>query len=158
PRLSGPVSVAVQGERVAVSRDGEPVVVAPLPLDLALALRDTQITCHDFKALPRLTMLPADDTMIAAYLIEPGRPAYELDDLAAEYGVEALPDPETDEENATLIRAAEVPRRLAGAIRGRLVERGSERLYDEIELPLTAVLASMEDAGAKIDAYRMGET
>src|SRR4029079_6912613 len=28
---------------------------------------------------------------------------------------------------------------------------------DEIELPLTAVLASMEDAGVKIDDYRMGE-
>ena len=36
-------------------------------------------------------------------------------------------------------------------------ERGSERLYGEIELPLTAVLAAMEDAGVKIDTYRMGE-
>ena len=54
-------------------------------------LRDAQIVAHDYKALPRLTQLPAEDTMIAAYLIEPGRPAYELDDLAAEYGVEALP-------------------------------------------------------------------
>ena len=32
-----------------------------------------------------------------------------------------------------------------------------ERLYDEIELPLTAVLADMEDAGIRIDTYRMGE-
>jgi DNA polymerase-1 len=32
-----------------------------------------------------------------------------------------------------------------------------ERLYDEVELPLTAVLADMEDAGIRIDAYRMGE-
>ena len=95
--------------------------------------------------------------MIAAYLIEPGRPAYELDDLAAEYGVEALPEPEVEEETVALIRAAEVPRRLAAPIRARLVERGSEALYDDIELPLTAVLASMEDAGVKIDTYRMGE-
>ena len=29
-----------------------------------------------------------DDTMILAYLIEPGRAEYELDDLAAEYGIE----------------------------------------------------------------------
>ena len=95
--------------------------------------------------------------MIAAYLIEPGRPAYELEDLAAEYGVEALPQPEVEEETATLIRAAEVPRRLAGPLRARLRERGSEELYDRIELPLTAVLASMEDVGIKIDTYRMGE-
>jgi DNA polymerase-1 len=32
-----------------------------------------------------------------------------------------------------------------------------ERLYDEIELPLTRVLADMEDAGIRIDTYRMGE-
>ena len=30
-------------------------------------------------------------------------------------------------------------------------------LYEHIELPLTAVLAAMEDTGVKIDTYRMGE-
>src|SRR6185503_3284199 len=30
-------------------------------------------------------------------------------------------------------------------------------LYREVELPLTEVLAAMEDAGVKIDTYRMGE-
>src|SRR5205823_13046117 len=108
-------------------------------------LRDAEIVAHDYKSLPRLTQLPAEDTMIAAYLIEPGRPAYELDDLAAEYGVEALPDPEVEDETAALIRAAEVPRRLAAPLRARLRERGSEDLYVRIELPLTAVLASIED-------------
>src|SRR5256885_5225496 len=35
----------------------------------------------NYKALPRLTQLPADDTMIAAYLLEPGSLASELADL-----------------------------------------------------------------------------
>src|SRR3989454_9093066 len=157
PNLSGRVSVAVKDGRAAVAREGHPVVIAPLPSDLGAALRDAEITAHDFKALPRVTRLPAEDTMIAAYLIEPGRPAYELDDLAAEYGVEVLPEPEVEEETAALVRAAEVPRRLAEPLRARLRERGSEELYDNIELPLTAVLASMEDVGIKIDTYRMGE-
>jgi DNA polymerase-1 len=157
PKLSGPVSVAVGGDRFAVARVGKPVLVAPLPADLGSTLRDCEIVAHDYKALPRLTMLPAEDTMIAAYLIEPGRPAYELDDLANEYGVEALPEPAAEEETAALVRAAEVPRRLAPLLRARLRERGSEELYDRIELPLTAVLAAMEDAGVKIDTYRMGE-
>ena len=39
----------------------------------------------------------------------------------------------------------------------RVAERGSEPLYREIELPLTPVLAAMEDAGVRIDTYRMGE-
>ena len=54
-------------------------------------LRDAQLVAHDFKALPRLTMQPADDTLIAAYLIEPGRSEYLIDDLSAEYGVEVDP-------------------------------------------------------------------
>ncbi len=157
PKLDGPVSVAVGGDRVAVAREGEPVIVAPLPAELAVALRDTSITAHDYKELPQLTQLPAEDTLIAAYLIEPGRPGYELDDLAAEYGVEAIPEPAAEEETAALVRNAEVPRRLAPLLRARLRERGSEELYDRIELPLTAVLAAMEDAGVKIDTYRMGE-
>jgi DNA polymerase-1 len=157
PALSGLLSVAVRDDRVAIAREGTPVLIAPLPGDLGATLRDAEIIAHDFKALPRVTKLPAEDTSIAQYLIEPGRPAYELDDLAAEYGVEALPEPATDEETAALIRAAEVPRRLAAPIRARLRERGSEQLYDRIELPLTAVLASMEDTGIKIDTYRMGE-
>ena len=157
PKLAGSVSVAVGGDRVAVAREGEPVLVATLPDDLGLALREALITAHDYKELPHLTQLPAEDTLIAAYLIEPGRPGYPLDELAAEYGVEALPEPAAEEETAALVRAAEVPRRLAPQLRARLRERGSEELYDDIELPLTAVLAAMEDAGVKIDTYRMGE-
>jgi DNA polymerase-1 len=115
------------------------------------------VIAHDFKALPRLTMEPAEDTMLLAYLIEPGRAAYELDDLAAEYGVEPIPTPPTDDETAALVRHAEIPRRLAPTMLERVRERGAEDLYRSIELPLTAVLAAMEDAGVKIDTYRMGE-
>ena len=42
-------------------------------------------------------------------------------------------------------------------MRARLAERGNLELYETIELPLTAVLADMEDAGVRIDTYRMGE-
>ena len=154
--LTGRVGLAIEDGRFALAQD-DGVTVGEWRDEYAPRLRDAEIVAHDYKALPRLTQLPAEDTMIAAYLIEPGRPAYELEDLAAEYGVEALPQPEVEEETTALIRAAEVPRRLAGLLRARLRERGSEQLYDRIELPLTAVLASMEDDGIKIDTYRMGE-
>ncbi|MEP6812170.1 MAG: DNA polymerase I, partial [Actinomycetota bacterium] len=155
-KLSGRVGLAIADGRFALAQD-DGVVIGPWDDEQVSRFRDAEIVAHDYKALPRLTQLPAEDTMIAAYLIEPGRPAYELDDLAAEYGVEALPDPEVEEDTAALVRAAEVPRRLAAPLRARLRERGSEDLYDRIELPLTAVLASMEDAGIKIETYRMGE-
>jgi DNA polymerase I len=157
PRLEGELAVAVHEDRIAVAREGEPVLLAALPADLPATLRSVRVIAHDYKALPRLTQLPLEDTLIAAYLIEPGRPAYELEDLAAEYGVEAIPEPAAEEETAALVRAAEVPRRLAPLLRARLRERGSEDLYDRVELPLTAVLAAMEDSGVKIDTYRMGE-
>src|SRR5262249_14166470 len=97
------------------------------------------------------------DVLIAAYLIEPGRAAYELSDLAAEYGFEVEPEPTAEDETADLIRRAAVPLRLAPRMRARLAERGSIDLYERIELPLTQVLAAMEDVGVKIDTYRMGE-
>jgi DNA polymerase-1 len=155
-QVTGRVGLAISAGRFALAHD-DGVTIGPWSDDFVPRLRDAEIVAHDYKSLPRLTQLPAEDTMIAAYLIEPGRPAYELDDLAAEYGVEALPEPEVEEETAALIRAAEVPRRLAAPLRARLRDRGSEDLYDRIELPLTAVLASMEDDGIKIDTYRMGE-
>jgi DNA polymerase I len=157
PDMRDSASLAVAGGRFALARD-DGVVVGPFDPDVAtLRLREAKLVAHDFKSLPRLTMTPAEDTMLAAYLIDPGRPAYELDDLAQEYGLEVLPEPEAEEETAALVRHAEAARRLAPVLRERLRERGSEELYDRIELPLAAVLASLEDAGVKIDTYRMGE-
>jgi DNA polymerase-1 len=156
PLVRGRAALAIANGRFALATDDE-VVVGDWEPALEGRLRDAQIVAHDFKALPRLTMTPADDTMIAAYLIEPSRAIYELDDHAAEYGIELEPNPPTEEETAALIRRAAVPLRLAPLMGERLVERGIEDLYRSIELPLTAVLAAMEDAGVKIDAYRMGE-
>ena len=157
PETRERAALAVDDGRFALALD-DGVVLGQFDADVAQArLRDAHVIAHDFKSLPRLTMTPAEDTMLAAYLIDPGRPAYELDDLAQEYGLEVLPEPATDEETAALVRHAEAARRLAPVLRERLRERGSEVLYDHIELPLAAVLASMEDAGIKIDTYRMGE-
>jgi DNA polymerase-1 len=154
PAVKGRAALVVEGQRFGLAlEDG--VVVGDWEV-LPAKLRDAQIVTHDAKRL-RLARAPADDTLIAAYLIEPGRAEYLLDDLAAEYGLELLPEPAAEEETAALVRHAEAVRRLAGPMRERLVERGSESLYDEIELPLTVVLGAMEDAGVLIDTYRMGE-
>ena len=156
PQLRGRVGLAIRDDRFAVATD-EGVTIGPWDEALVPRIRDADVIAHDFKSLPRLTFEPVDDTMIAAYLIEPGRPEYAVDDLVREYGVEPVPEPEAEEETTALVRAAEGARRLAPLLNERLVERGSEHLYRQIELPLTAVLAAMEDAGVKVDEYRMGE-
>ena len=148
------MGVAVDSERIAFATGSE-VVVAPRPRD-TLSRADLAILVHDAKPL-RLGEPVAEDTMLLAYLIDPGRAEYELDDLMAEYAVELEPDPPAEEETAALVRHAEAARRLADPLLAKVTERGSERLYREIELPLTVVLAAMEDAGVRIDTYRMGE-
>jgi DNA polymerase-1 len=150
--LQGRVGFATDGERTAVATEAEVVLLSERPSNTVL--QGAELVVHDAKAL---RVDASDDTLIAAYLIEPGRAAYELDDLAAEYGVEIQPTPEAEEETAALVRRAAIPLRLAPRMRERLAERGSVELYERIELPLTRVLAAMEDVGVRIDTYRMGE-
>src|SRR5437868_6877534 len=139
---------AADDDRAALATEAE-VVVGPRPAKV-----DGELVAHDAKAL---RVSAGDDTMIAAYLIEPSRASYELDDLAAEYGLELHPEPESEEETARLVRHAAATLRLREPLLERVRERGHEHLYREIELPLTSVLVAMEQAGVKIDTYRMGE-
>ncbi len=145
---AGAAGIAVAAGTIAVAV-GEEVLLSERPARL-----EGELIAHDAKPL-RIDAV--DDTMILAYLIEPGRASYELDDLAAEYGLELLPVPEADEETAALVRHAAATLRLRDPLLERVRERGSEQLYREVELPLTAVLAAMERTGVKVDTYRMGE-
>jgi len=147
PPLKGLVGYAADDGRIAVAAGDEVVVTSNRVLQADLVV-------HDAKAL---RVEAREDTLIAAYLIEPGRATYELDDLAAEYGLEIVPAPPAEEETAALVRRAELPRRLIGPLLKRVAERGGEHLYREVELPLTQVLAAMEQTGVRIDTYRMGE-
>ena len=153
--LRGRVGVAADADRIAIATEAGEVVVAPRSSD-TVSQGAFDVIAHDAKPL-RLGEPAAEDTMLLAYLVDPGRAEYELDDLMAEYGVELDPDPPAEEETAALVRHAEAARRLAQPLLAKVVERGSERLYREVELPLTVVLAAMEDAGVRIDTYRMGE-
>ena len=147
-RIEGRVGFAAHGDQAAVATELG-VTVGPRP-----ARVEGDLIVHDAKAARANA---TDDTLLAAYLIEPGRSTYALEDLGAEYGVEVVPEPEADEETAALVRAAELPRRLIGPMLERLEERGATSLYRNVELPLTRVLTDMERAGVKIDTYRMGE-
>src|SRR5262249_52980315 len=99
----GPLGIAADEGRIAVA-SGDEVLVSPRP-----AFLDGDFVAHHAKALQ---IDASDDTMILAYLIEPARSEYLLDDLAAEYAVEAVPEPEAEEETAQLVRHAAVTARL----------------------------------------------
>ena len=130
--IAGTVGVAVDSERIAYATGSE-VVVAPRPRD-ALSRGDLALLVHDAKPL-RLGEPVAEDTMLLAYLIDPGRAEYELDDLMAEYAVELEPDPPAEEETAALVRHAEAARRLAEPLLAKVAERGSERALSRHRAP-----------------------
>jgi DNA polymerase-1 len=140
--------IAADDGRIAIAM-GDEVVVSPRPARL-----EGDFVAHDAKAVG---VEAVDDTMILAYLIDPARSEYLLDDLAAEYAVEAVAEPEAEEETARLVRHAAVTLRLRDPLLERVRERGAEPLYRDVEMPLTGVLGRMQEAGVRIDTYRMGE-
>ena len=96
----------------------------------------------------------SDDTLLAAYLLDPIRSKYDLADLARE-AVNA--DGWTDApENWTqahwrAAEAADFTLQTADVLRGRILEQGLEAIYAEIELPLAPLLHRMEHAGLRVD-------
>lgn len=80
------------------------------------------------------------DTMIAAYLVYPGRKAYDLAGLSVEY---------TGASNPSVIL------KLKDALETEMAARGVSDLFYDIEMPLSRVLAEMEEFGVAIDAARL---
>ncbi len=101
----------------------------------------------------------AGDTMIAAYLLNPGRLSPSLSELCEEELDQPLPvlDGEIDLENSSsafcqaLGQNVSAIRPLHERYAAKLEERGLARLYGEIEMPLVGVLADMEALGVALD-------
>ena len=170
-RWDSPVAVAAQGGTVwlAEEADGGPRLLAlELTLQLVPILRALLARagawCHDFKGSPLLHSLlvqPSHDTYLAAYLLAPGRRTYPLEELLAEAGLPraACAGVADGAAAAELTGGAAALEVLALApLQERLLRRqGMWALFQEIELPLTRVLLAMEEAGVRLDCYRLGE-
>ena len=122
---------------------------------------------HDLKRASALLSLlgvevegVADDTLLAAYLLDPVRSRYDLGDLAREAaGVEGWTDPPGDGWSAEHWRAAEAAdftAQAADVLHGRVLEQGLESIYREIELPLAPLLHDIELAGLRVDTDVLG--
>ncbi|HEX9114052.1 MAG TPA: DNA polymerase I, partial [Nitrospirota bacterium] len=114
----------------------------------------------------------AFDTMIASYLLNPGKPSHSLDSIALEYlnyktmtyeevtgtGKKQIGFSEVDVDIATRYSGedADIALRLKHKLAPLLLEHDLDRLFREIEMPLMSVLAEMERVGVKIDADFLG--
>lgn len=86
-----------------------------------------------------------DDPSLAAYLFEPGASGYGIQGLGEEFL------------SGTSGEKAQDTAALVPVLREKLQERNLIRLYEDIELPLTANLAEMEFAGIAIDQAMLDE-
>jgi DNA polymerase-1 len=139
--------------------DGAEAALGPLRDVLSNGLLEKSV--HDLKRavslLAPLGIEPegvTDDTLLAAYLLDPIRSKYELVDLAREaVNAETAGDaPEGwTESQWRAAEAADLTAQVADVLHGRILAGGLEMIYNEIELPLAPLLYRMEQAGLRVD-------
>jgi DNA polymerase I len=91
------------------------------------------------------------DTLLAAYLLEAGRSAYPLTDLAATHLRAAIELSDAFVEGALPMQEAALVVALETPLREQLAATGMARIMDEVETPLVPVLAAIEEAGLLVD-------
>lgn len=147
----GELFARVQDWRFAAYCDGQAIVGELAdPAELAAALGDRPVVVHDAKALGVVPAVVSHDTLLAAYLLEPSRRSFVLDELCEEAGIAIS----LDDAGA---REAALTSLLAARQRLMLDERGELDLLDTIELPLIPVLRSMELAGVRLNTETLAE-
>ncbi|MDQ2622969.1 MAG: DNA polymerase, partial [Actinomycetota bacterium] len=176
----GPVAVEMYGGWAAT--DGEKVVAGDETVtDLAAQLSGRPLIAHDLKAIGgRAGLLAAleatgagadiaHDTMVAAYLLEPTRRGYALDELAVAAGLapsglddedgqmSLIVEEEGQETGSIAPEIAATVWNLAQVQRPRLEDAGLVSLLEDIEQPLVRVLAAMERIGLKLDRDKVDE-
>jgi len=115
-----------------------------------VSLLQGNFICHDFKSLLRNAQIDGTnchciyDTMLAAYLLDPGKGNYPIEKVANMYEI-SLSDTPAPPEIAYCIW------QLYKATEPLLEQTGMRTLLDTVELPLASVLSSMEMTGFKLD-------
>ncbi|HKC10758.1 MAG TPA: DNA polymerase I, partial [Vicinamibacteria bacterium] len=171
------VALAVRPGRAAYIPLGHSPLEAPNPLGveetiarLGPLLRDAgvrKLSAHAKRDLILLARHGVEgrgfdfDALVASYLLNPGRRAYALDDLALEFlgerrgsGSEGVTGEEASVGQTARAAGddAALVLRLAPVVTARLEQEGLLPIYQSMELPLVEVLADMERAGVRVDA------
>jgi len=145
--------------RFAAYAGGEEVYIgdAETLAALTLAWGQRPLVAHDWKTLaasedPSEQPPLEHDTMVAAYLIDPARRKYPLDELLEDESITASVAGANGLAERAVGTRALVDRQL-----GVIEEQGLTRLLREVELPLVEVLIDVERAGVKLDTARLAK-
>lgn len=161
PGAAEPAILTAAGEGAAPASEAGPPEGA---LAAALSVPGLSLVGHDLKPLLRWLRLRgrpaagvAFDAAVAAYLLDPTRAHYRLEDLALQHLDREVPalEPETLADparlGAALAARAAAARDLRAPLEAALADRGLDALHRDLELPLIGVLADMEAAGIRVD-------
>ena len=154
--------VAFSDERVAVLNATSGSIVLVDLEEFFNSVGDVAFAGHDVKRLYRfgderaVTLKgPADDTSIMAFLIDAISGHYDLADVAhrflGEPIIDARPSLFGASSDETLERDVQLIARLREVLRPEIDRWELIRIYEEVELPLVAVLARMEARGIRVD-------
>jgi DNA polymerase-1 len=130
----------------------------PTPADKATVKKITQGAMQEFAPTMRIEGVE-DDTLLAAYLLDPNRASHRILEVGREFlGIEIAETIDGfDADDARALQAADLTFHLADVLRARLEEKALERVYTDIELPLVEILFEMERIGVRIDTEALDE-
>ncbi len=120
------------------------------PGEVNEAVKGRPVIAHDAKAIGEVPDHLAFDTEVAAYLLDPARRGYPLEELCEERGLLA-------EVEHPMAREAVLVFELAQRQAEQVRERGLQELLETVELPLVRVLHETERAGIKLDVAALEE-
>ncbi|MCQ6278342.1 DNA polymerase I [Bacillus sp. EB600] len=108
------------------------------------------------------------DTLIAFYIIDPSETIEDLSTLAKKYGVHNIQSdasfygkgvkrriPELSELAKHLVRKGIAISNLKDFLENDLIKNEQEKLFTDLEMPLSFILADMESCGVKVDRDRL---
>ncbi|MGD9561291.1 MAG: DNA polymerase I [Pyrinomonadaceae bacterium] len=100
-----------------------------------------------------------DDLMLASYVLDSSRPHHELEFLAQQ-NLNAYPNNPADGWSESAWKCAiraDWTRQLTPMLRKKIVADGLLKVYTEIEIPVSPILAEIETVGMKVDADALKE-
>ena len=113
------------------------------------AVCDAKAAIHALRARGMALRGVRDDTLLYSYLLDPAQGNYTLEEVAKRHFGARL--------SGSPAERADVLGQLARLLAPEVEQAGLRPVYEEIELPLTPVLAEMEEVGVRVDTRQLAE-